>query len=128
MHKLSADMLSHFVRKDARNWDEYIPYAVMAYRAMPHSSAKYCPYYLVFGRDVRLPIEDDWRPKATTWDLDGDYEEHVKMLVLRLKEANKAAGQHSKQSHHMAKQHYDKRTELEQFNLQEPCVPNIGRA
>ena len=31
MHKLLIDMLSHFVRKDAKNWDEYVPYAVMAY-------------------------------------------------------------------------------------------------
>jgi transposase InsO family protein len=59
MHRLLVDMLSHFVRKDARNWDEYIPYAVMAYRAMPHCSTKYSPYYLVFGRDMRLPIEGD---------------------------------------------------------------------
>jgi transposase InsO family protein len=37
MHKLLI-MLSHFVRKDAKNWDENVPYAVMAYRAMPHCS------------------------------------------------------------------------------------------
>jgi len=47
MHKLLIDMLSHFVRKDAKNWDEYVPYAVMAYRAMPHSTIKYSP--ILFG-------------------------------------------------------------------------------
>jgi len=52
MHKLLIDMLSHFVRKDAKNWDEYVPYAVMAYRAMPYSSTKYSPYHLVYGRDM----------------------------------------------------------------------------
>jgi len=61
-HKLLIDMLSHFVRKDARNWDEYAPYAIMAYREMPHYSTKYSPYYLVFGRDMRLPVEGDWKP------------------------------------------------------------------
>jgi transposase InsO family protein len=30
MHKLLIDMLSHFVRKDAKNWDEYVPYVVIA--------------------------------------------------------------------------------------------------
>ena len=34
MHKLLID-ITHFVMKDARNWDDYVPYAVMAYRAMP---------------------------------------------------------------------------------------------
>ena len=65
MHKLLIDMLSHFVRKDAKNWDEYVPYAVMAYRAMPHSTTRYSPYYLVYGREMRLPIEDDWKPSRS---------------------------------------------------------------
>ncbi len=52
MHKLVIDTLSHFVRKDAKNWDEYVPYVVMAYRAMPHCPTKYSPCYLLFGRDI----------------------------------------------------------------------------
>ena len=116
MHKLLIGMLSHFVRKDARNWDEYIPYAVMAYRAMPHCSTKYSPYCLVFGKDMRLPIEDDWRPKLSKPESkEEEYEDIVKTLALRLREANRAAGQHSKQSHQTANQYYDRRTRLEQF-------------
>jgi len=78
MHKLLIDMLSHFVRKDSKNWDEYVSYAIMAHRTMPHCSTKYSPYYLVFGRDMRLPIEDDWKPQVTRKDSgDDEYEEHV---------------------------------------------------
>ena len=109
-------MISHFVRKDARNWDEYVPYAVMAYRAMPHCSTKYSPYYLVFGREMRLPIEDDWRPcKSKSDSPEVDYEKHVRTLAERLREANKAAGQQSKLSHEVAKQYYDRQTKLETF-------------
>jgi hypothetical protein len=109
-------MLSHFVRKDAKNWDEYVPYAVMAYRAMPHCSTKYSPYYMVFGRDMRLPIEGDWRPKRQEAETgENSYEDHVRALALRLHEANKIAGQHSRASHETAKRYYDKQTKLEQF-------------
>ena len=109
-------MISHFVRKDARNWDEYVPYAVMAYPAMPHCSTKYSPYYLVFGREMRLPIEDDWRPCRSKNDLlEVDYEKHARTLAESLREANKAAGQHSKLSHEVAKQYYDRQTKLEKF-------------
>ena len=116
MHKLLIDMLSHFVRKDARNWDEYVPYAVMAYRAMPHCSTKYSPYYLVFGREMRLPIEDDWQPRLDNCTLeDTDYDEHVRALAERLREAHKVAGQQSKLSHDTAKRYYDRQTKLEKF-------------
>jgi hypothetical protein len=110
-------MLSHFVRKYAKNWDEYVPYAVMAYTAMPHCSTKYSPYCLVYGRDMRLPIEDDWKPNLGDKNLgDDEYEGHVRMLAERLREANKTAGQQSKLSHDTAKRYYDRRTNLEQFS------------
>jgi transposase InsO family protein len=116
MNKLLIDMLSHFVRKDARNWDEYVPYAVMAYRAMPHCSTKYSPYYLVFGRDMRLPIEDDWIPNLGERDMKQDeYETHVKLLVERLRVANQVAGRQSKLSHETAQRYYDRQTKPERF-------------
>jgi len=82
MHKILIDILSHFVRKDAKNWDEYVPYAVMAYRAMPHSTTKYFPYYLVYGREMRLPIEDDWKPSGGNVDTKEDeHKRHVRELA-----------------------------------------------
>jgi len=85
MHKLLIDMLSHFLRKDARNWDEYVPCAIMAYRTMPHCSTKYSPYYLVYGRDMRLPIKEDWKPQLTNKNAEeNEYEKHVNVLAERL--------------------------------------------
>ena len=110
-------MLSHFVRKVAKNSVEYVPYAIMAYRAMPHCTTKYSPYYLVFGRDMRLPIEDDWKPRTSNKDLgDNEYEENVKLVAKRLHETNKLASQLSKLSHETAKGYYDRQTKLEQFD------------
>jgi transposase InsO family protein len=40
MHKLLIDMISHFVNKDARNWDRYVPYAVMVYSNGVHRIAQ----------------------------------------------------------------------------------------
>jgi len=117
MHKLLIDMISHFVRKDTRNWDDYVPYAIMAYRAMPHCSTKYSPYYLVFGKDMRLPIEDDWTPQLGDNNLqEVDYENHVKVLAKRLQEASRVAKQQSKLSHEVAKRYYDRYVKREQFN------------
>jgi len=116
-HKLLIDMISHYVRKDAKNWDEYVPYAVMAYRAMLHCATTYSPYYLVFGREMRLPVEDDWKPRITNKEVtDDEYEKHVRGLAERLREASNVARSQSKLSHETAKRYYDRRTELEQFS------------
>jgi hypothetical protein len=84
MRKLLIDMLSHFVRKDAGNWDEYVPYAVVAQRAMSHCSTGYSAYYLVYGRDMQLPIEKDWKPRLRNENVeDSEYETHVRALAER---------------------------------------------
>jgi hypothetical protein len=117
MHKLLVDMLSHFVRKDARNLDEYVPYAIMAYRAMPHCSTKYSPYYLVFGQDMRLQIEDNWKPQKKGKEIvENDYEEHMKTLAKRLHEANRIAGQQSKLTHEVSKRYYDRQAKWQYYS------------
>jgi hypothetical protein len=79
-------------------WDGYVPYAVMPYRAMPHYSTKYSPYFLVFGREMRLPIEYDWQPCLKENKVEADYKQHVQMLAEWLREANKVAGHQSELS------------------------------
>ena len=64
---------------------------------------------------MRLPIRDDWRPKVTKPSIERNYEEHVKTVAVRFREANGAAGTHSKQSHLASKEYYDRRTKLEQY-------------
>jgi len=88
----------------------------MAYRAMPHCYTRYSACCLVFGREMRLPIEEDWAPHLKDKKLEGDeYEQHVRLLAERLREANKAAGQQSRMSHKTAKRYYDRQTKLEQY-------------
>jgi hypothetical protein len=78
-------MISHFVNRDAKNWDKYVPYAVMAYRATPHCSVKYSPYYLVYGRELRLSIEDDWKPQRRKYvEEKVDFDDYVSSLTMRI--------------------------------------------
>jgi len=51
--------MSHYVNKYGNGWDDFVDYALMVHRSTPHSITKSSPYYLLHGRDMRMPnIED----------------------------------------------------------------------
>lgn len=51
------NMLSAFVDKNQKNWDELIPFLMLAYRSSVHESTGVSPNKMVFGRQVALPID-----------------------------------------------------------------------
>ena len=50
-------ILGKVVSENQRDWDTHVPYAVAAYRATIHESTGYSPNYLMFGHEVRAPID-----------------------------------------------------------------------
>jgi hypothetical protein len=40
-----------------RNWDQYIAPILFAYRTNEHSVTKISPFFLVYGRDAKLPMD-----------------------------------------------------------------------
>ena len=52
--KKSLAKLAHERNTD---WDLLIPSVLFAYRTMTHSTTRYTPFYLTYGRDATLPIE-----------------------------------------------------------------------
>ncbi|RWS25296.1 pol polyprotein-like protein, partial [Leptotrombidium deliense] len=56
-NKNVARMLSQFADKNQKTWDYALPMVKLAYNTSVHSSTGYSPYYLMHGRDARLPID-----------------------------------------------------------------------
>ncbi|CAC5424757.1 Retrovirus-related Pol polyprotein from transposon 297,Retrovirus-related Pol polyprotein from transposon 17.6 [Mytilus coruscus] len=50
-------MLSAFVSKHQRDWDEYIYLSMLAYRSSEHESLGTSPCSMLFGREVNLPVD-----------------------------------------------------------------------
>ena len=55
-HTLIA-MLKRMVSLHPRKWDTLLQKALMHYRSSEHSSTHFTPYRLMFGREMRLPID-----------------------------------------------------------------------
>ena len=73
LNRTIGAMLRQYVAQDQKDWDYWLPFVSMAYNSTIQASTKHSPYYLMFGRDMKLPIElvlptpeedllDEWIP------------------------------------------------------------------
>ena len=56
-HRTLNSMLAKVVSEQQRDWDEHVPYVMMAYRATQHSSTGFTPNNLFLGRESKAPID-----------------------------------------------------------------------
>ena len=57
MNRTIEAQLSMFVQDHQRDWDEFIPLLMMAYRSSIHDTTKCSPAKLMLGRELRLPLD-----------------------------------------------------------------------
>ena len=50
-------MLRKLVSKEGKNWDRLLPYVLFAYREVPQSTTGFSPFELLYGREVRGPLD-----------------------------------------------------------------------
>ena len=85
--------MSHYVNKYGNDWDDYVDYALMVHRATPHSVTKFSPYYLLYGRDMRLPNTDDLSARMEVPGKESDHQDkvgsHIQTMAGKLDEASK---------------------------------------
>jgi len=57
-------ILAKKVAHSGKDWDTHLPFVLFAYRASKQESVKESPYYLLYGRDPRLPTVLDMDSKS----------------------------------------------------------------
>ena len=98
-------MLSKVVEKSGKDWDMKLPYVLFAYRTSMQESTKESPFFLMYGRDPRLPTAT-----ALSWPMERsmvDLEEYGEHLATNLAEAWKVAQEAIQQAQSKQKQYYD---------------------
>ena len=57
LHKILRSMLKARVQDNPATWNEHLDFCVMAYRSSVHSSSGQNPFELMFGREIRIPLD-----------------------------------------------------------------------
>jgi transposase InsO family protein len=111
--------MSHYVNKYGNDWDEFVNYALMAHRAIPHSVTRYSPFYLLHGQQMRLPMEDDLTAarfmRREPTDGRDSIQSHIHTLAERLEEAYRVTRDNNRIGRKRQKEQYDKGTKLVTF-------------
>ena len=96
--------LSDYKKAD---WKSHISSLVHSYNATVHDSTGFCPFYLMFGRNPRLPIDIVFKLGSTT--ANSDYVTYISKMKTRLKYAYELASSSIKKSAKANKKRYDRR-------------------
>jgi hypothetical protein len=50
-------MLTVYVNKNQKDWDRHLGIVMGAYHSCPHATTGYSPNYMLYGRELPLPID-----------------------------------------------------------------------
>jgi len=98
-HKYLHTALSHYINAANTNWDTIAPFFLMAHRAQPHSVTGYSPFYLLHGREMQLPGNDNLKARCVqeSMSLDRRIENLKSSLRMAYKEVAKLTEKHTKE-------------------------------
>ena len=108
-------MLRKAVTETGKDWDKMIPYLLFAYREVPQASTGFSPFDLLYGRDVRGPLD----VLRDTWESGTASDENVISYVMSTREKLSQMAEIVKENLTKAQLHqktwYDKRARLREF-------------
>ena len=110
-----AAMLSAYVSDNHRDWDEQLPYVMMAYRSAEHETTGMSPNMLMFGREVSTPLDLMFEMPLMIKPIPNN--QWVWELQDRIESAHATVRKNTQQSMHRQKQLHDSRMSYEKFNI-----------
>ena len=110
------DMLATTSRDHPFDWEDQLPKVCMAYNTSIHTSTGYTPFYLMFGREARMPIDlmygtRDQKEVPTT--------QYAAATKKSLEEAYRCVREKLSVSHARRKDYYDKKVHGSPFAVGE---------
>jgi hypothetical protein len=102
-------MIKAFIGENMSDWDDHLPYLLMAYRATPHDSTGLSPNLLMFGQECELPLDVMVKPPPRQEQYQRCRTEYVEWLRQSLGKAHAFARQNLEKAAQHQKLYYDRK-------------------
>ena len=102
-------MLRTLPENKKSRWRDYLNKMVHAYNCTRHSTTGYSPFFLLYGRSPRLPIDLILKTSTDQTPNQGDYPSYAAKWKKVMREAYQIASKRALSSQERSKQTYDKR-------------------
>ena len=110
VEKFNATLISMIAKStsDGAEWDTRPPYVLFAYRASLQESTKESPFFLLYGRDPRVPTSTVLTYQRSPYTIDID--DYKSEMMTSLSQAWKLAQENINVAQKYQKTQYDKKT------------------
>ena len=103
-----CNMLGTLSEEEKSDWESHLGCMTHAYNCTKHASTTYSPYYLMFGRHPRLPIDIEFGLDKPNCSDNSSKSRYIQKLRRRLNYAFQKASKYSDQQAGKYKHSYDK--------------------
>ena len=103
-----CNMLGTLSEEEKSDWKSYLGCMTHVYNCTKHASTTYSPYYLMFGRHPRLPIDVEFGLNKPNCGDNSSKSRYIQKLRRRLNYAFQKASKYSDQQANKYKKSYDK--------------------
>lgn len=116
-HGTMHSMIAKFVSDNQRDWDDKLPVVAFAYRTSVQEATNFTPFYLMYGREARVPADLVYGPPPERGP-DPEIHEFVQNKLDSLQQAYQLVRQHLRLAAQRRKRQYDLRSK--------PCEFPVG--
>ena len=120
-----CNMLGTLSDEEKSDWKSHSGCMTHAYNCTKHASTTYSPYYLMFGRHPRLPIDIEFGLHKPNCSDNSSKSRYIQKLRRRLNYAFQKASKYSDQQAKKYKQGYDKSVKGPQLHVNDLVLVKI---